>query len=418
MVRTVEMAAAPTPARNGSGPTAAQVDGAGHLLALVRSGRATTTSELAAATQLARSTVQQRLDFLCDAGLLEVAAQLTGQRGRPAGRYVFRPRAGHVLSAHLGLTGCRTALSDLDGVVLADRLDPVDLGEGPEGLVRVVEHGFSALLRRARVRLGSVVGIGVGVPSELELRGFARSLGTASTGWDRDRLETALRGRYRVPVLLDLDVNLLALAEHRTSWPESEVMVCAKLGTLIDAALVVRGVPVRGVSGLAGELGHIRVAGSEVPCTCGSTGCLNAVASGQALVRRLQQSGFALDHVRDVLRLAEDGVPEAVQALRASGRAVGEALSSVVNLLNPGAIAVWGYLADSEPLLAGIRESVYRLALPGSSEQLEVVTTALGDQAGVRGAAMHVVDRVLAPTSVDRMLVTGDWSTDLDLTER
>ena len=399
-----------TVARPLTAPTPGLVEGSGQLLALVRAGRANTISELAAAMQVARSTILQRLEFLGRAGLVQSEAQQTGARGRPASLTRFAPGAAMVLSAHVGLTGCRTAIADLNGDIAADRLNPIDLTGGPSSLLQVIEDAFEALIRQSGTTADRLAGIGVGVPSSLELRGFARSLGVGVSDWDREYFRDQLARRYRVPVYLDLDVNLLALAEYRTSWPDAEVLVCVKLGTLIDAALVVRGVPIRGANNLAGELGHIKLDGRTEPCACGSVGCLDAVASGQALVRQLRATGRDVEHVREVVQLAEEGLPEAVRLIRAAGRAIGEALSAVVNLLNPAAISAWGYLAASEPLLAGVRESLYKMVLPGSSEQLRVVTTALGDQAGVRGAAMHVIDQLLEPKAVDAMLLTGSWA--------
>ena len=113
----------------------------------------------------------------------------------------------------------------------------------------------------------------------------------------------------------------------------------------------------------------------------------------------------------DVVRLAQQAEPRAVHAVREAGRRIGEALASVVNLLNPAVIATWGYLTEAEtPLFAGMREGVYQMALPGSSERLTLERASLGDLAGARGAAMRVIDEVLDPASVDRMLVAGTWS--------
>ena len=206
-------------------------------------------------------------------------------------------------------------------------------------------------------------------------------------------------------------MNLLALAERRKSWPDDEVFVCVKIGTLISAAVVVHGRPVHGVDQLAGELGHMKVSGSAAPCSCGSLGCLDAVASGNALVQQLSALGLEVSHVTDVVDLVEHSQPDAVRAVRAAGRHIGEALASVVNLLNPGVITAWGYLTEAETtLFAGIREGLYQAALPRSSENLRLVRTSLGDLAGVRGAALMVIDEVLEPAAVDRAVAGGSWA--------
>jgi predicted NBD/HSP70 family sugar kinase len=390
-------------------PTAAQVEGSGQLLELIRRGAASTVSEMATAMGVARSTIIQRLELLSRWDFVVSEMKVLGTRGRPAAVSRFNPRAGVVLAAQLGLTGFRAAVTDLEGTVLADRFQALDVVLGPEEVIAAVHKSFDALLIDASTLPDRVVGVGVGTPSSLELRGYSRSRGLEGVDWSREFFERALLDRYRVPVRIDLDVNLLALAEQRAAWPDAEVLVCLKLGTLIDASLVVRGVPIRGASRLAGELGHIKVSGNTTTCSCGTQGCLDAVASGSALVRQLSAQGFDVDHVSQVVRLANDGVPEALTAVRGAGRHIGEALSSVVNLLNPAAITTWGYLTESEALFAGIRETLYGGALPASSEGLQLVNTSLGALAGVRGAAMHVIDEVLSPYSIDRAILSRTW---------
>lgn len=389
----------------------ALVEGSGQVLQLVRSGRASTVTELAAAMGVSRSTVMQRLDFLLEDGLVKTHGSTSGSRGRPAATTRFTAGAAIVLAAQIGITGCRLAASDLVGEVLAQRYVTVDFARGPESLLTDLQKAFDEMLTDLGRDVVEVAGVGIGIPSDVELQAYARGLGRDAANWERGYFRRHLWSHYGAPVYLDLDVNLLALAEWRQSWPEAEVLVCVKLGTLIDAAIVVNGLPIRGVNGLAGELGHIKVGGSTTPCSCGSAGCLDAVASGNALVAQLAAAGFDVEHVADVVRLARQGHPRATQAVREAGRHIGEALSSVVNLLNPDVIATWGYLTEAEaPLFAGMREGLYQLALPTSSEHLHLVRASLGDLAGVRGAAMRVIDEVLEPGALDETIESRSWS--------
>ena len=392
-------------------PAPAVVEGSGRILQHIRDGRAQTTSDLAALMGMARSTVVQRLELLSAQQLIRSEMINRGGRGRPAAAAVFNPAAAHILAAHVGLTGCRIAVTDLAGVVLAHRFVEVDLAGGPDGLLADLEQTFDQLVTDAGLDRDRLAGIGVAVPRSIELFGYLRSLGLDSADWGRQHFHEVLQRRYSVPVYLDTDVNLLGLAERARSWPEAEVVFCAKLGTIIDASVVVNGVPLRGVSQMAGELAHVKVSGSTALCTCGSVGCLDAVASGAALVRQLRESGADVQHVSDVVRMANEGSPEAVRAVRDAGRSIGEALSAVVNLLNPDAITVWGYLAEAETVLfSGIRESLYKAALPESSKPLTLVAAALGELAGVLGAASLVATEVLRPSYLDRALASGNWT--------
>ena len=125
--------------------------------------------------------------------------------------------------------------------------------------------------------------------------------------------------------------------------------------------------------GLLGEIGHTKVAGHDEPCTCGSSGCLNTVASGAALAAQLREHGFDVHTAREVSELADRGVLEAVQAVRAAGRQIGEVMAGAINLLNPDVIAVWGYLVDAgDQFLVGMQEAIYKTALPASARAVSL----------------------------------------------
>lgn len=385
-------------------------EGSGQLLQFVREGTATTISELANAMGVSRSTVLQRAESLLEASVVQFEASQTGARGRPPAIMRFNAQAAVVLAGQIGLTGARLAVTDLNGEVLSERFVSTDIASGADVVLDRLQITFDDMLAGLDEHR-PVAGVGIGMPSPLELLNYSRSLGAEGGDWDTDHVLRSFWAHFDAPVFVDLDVNLLALAERRKSWPESEVFVCVKLGTLIDAAIVVNNVPVRGASKLAGGLGHIKVASSSAQCSCGGAGCLDAVASGSALVKQLSAAGFQVEHISDLVSLARQGEPEAVGAVRDAGKLIGEALAAVVNLLNPSVIVAWGYLTEVEtPLFAGIREGLYQKALPGASKDLALMSAALGDLAGARGAAMLVLDEVLAPLAVDRLARTGTWS--------
>ena len=180
------------------------------------------------------------------------------------------------------------------------------------------------------------------------------------------------------------------------------MFLCVKVGTAIACGVVVDGAVVRGAQSTAGEIGHTRVYGRDVPCWCGNVGCLDAVAGGGALAASLTARGLPCSSARDVARFASSGVPEAVQLVRAAGRDIGEVLSGAINLLNPSAIAFWGYLAEAEePLFAGLHETIYQRSLPAVTRSLTLARTRLGDDTGTLGAAMMVIEEVLSEEVID-----------------
>ncbi len=139
-------------------------------------------------------------------------------------------------------------------------------------------------------------------------------------------------------------------------------------------------------------------------CRCGNTGCLEAVASAQAVAARLRESGQEVAGPADVVALVRGGDTTAGRAVRQAGREIGAVLAATVSLLNPSVIVVGGILAEAgEHLLAGIREVVYQRSLPLATQHLRIVVARTGAQAGVLGAAAMAADHVLSPEAVDSL---------------
>ncbi len=377
---------------------------AGEVLDLLRRSPASSTSDLAAALGVARSTVAERLDILGRHGLVTSGTETSQGRGRPAARWAFNPSAGVTLTGQVGVSGVRVAVTDLAGEVLGSEQLEQDLAAGPDALCDLLQKGFAQALANAGRAGTRVFGIGIGLPGEVEFYG---SPGDGGASWSASSFGERLSEVFGCPVFVDRDVNLMALGEREAYWPESRMFLCLKVGTVIACGLVVEGRIVRGAAGRTGEIGHVKVRDSDLPCTCGSTGCLNTVAGGAALAESLGRQGFEAHSARDLAALARSGVVEASQALRRAGRQTGEVVAAMVNLLNPDVITAWGYLVDAgDQFLAGMHEAIYRAALPSAARPLVLEPARLGERAGVRGAALAVIEHTLSPRHVDR-LVSG-----------
>ena len=201
----------------------------------------------------------------------------------------------------------------------------------------------------------------------------------------------------------------MALGEHWKAWRAYDHLLFVKVATGIGCGIITDGRIHRGAQGAAGDIGHIHVPGNEEICRCGNRGCLEAVAGGGAMAARLRADGIDARNSRDVVRHVRDGRPAAMQLVRQAGRELGEVLAASVNFFNPGVIVIGGDIAHAdEHLLAGVREVVYQRAVPLGTRSLRIVRSALDDRAGVIGAAVMVIEHVLAPDVVDRMLAQAN----------
>ncbi|MFD3836439.1 ROK family protein [Streptomyces sp. NPDC058642] len=385
---------------------------AGDLLELVRSGRAITRGALQQATGLSRATVGQRLDRLFRAGWLREGAGGPVDSplgGRPSITLEFDDAHAVVLAADLDTRHARAAVVSLSGELLAEHSGTLVIEDGPDVVLGELGRWFAELLEKAGHRADEVCGIGLAVPGPVDSESGRVVQPPMMPGWDgydiRGRLArsfTEHTGAAPVPVLVDNDANLMAYGEQRTSCPDCSAFVLVKVSTGIGAGVVVGGSIFRGIDGGAGDIGHIRV-GADALCRCGSHGCLAAVASGGAVARRLAEAGVPAASGADVRDLLTAGHPEAAALAREAGRQVGDVLATVVTLLNPGVLMIAGDLAGTA-FLTGVRELLYQRALPRSTAHLDVVTSRLGERAGLVGAGALVVEHLYAPERVEERL--------------
>ena len=382
--------------------------GAGTVLRLIRDTDGMTRSDLARITGLARSTVAQRVDALLAHELLYEGAAAASTGGRPPTLLTFNHRAGVVLVADLGATHSRLAASDLAGVPLAEEAFDMDIAEGPDRVLQMVHEHFAALLAELDSSAGDVRGIGIGVPGPVAFHSGQPVKPPIMPGWNGFSIPDWFSGRYDAPVLVDNDVNIMALGEHWANWRDTDHLMFIKVGTGIGCGIVAGGSIHRGAQGAAGDIGHIRLAGhEEMLCRCGNVGCLEAFAGGDALARRLTEAGVDAANSRDVVRLVRADDAIAVRMVREAGRSLGEVLAGCVNFFNPGVIVIGGDVGQAQELLAGVREVTIQRSLPLATGELSIVPSRLGDRAGVVGAAIMVIEHVLAPDVVDRVVLAN-----------
>lgn len=380
--------------------------GAGDLFQLLRDGAPRTRADLAAVTGQARSTVTARVDQLLTAGLIAPAGEASSTGGRPPTTFAFRPGARVVLAVDLGATHARMAVTDLASTVLAEAEAPLPIADGPDVVLGwVVEHG-RALLEQAGRRPEDLVSVGVGLPGPVEHSTGRPINPPIMPAWDDVDVPGILASRLGAQVLVDNDVNLMALGEHRSAWPDVDDMLFVKVATGIGSGIISDGRLRRGAQGAAGDIGHIAVPGAaDVPCRCGNLGCLEAVASGRALAEQLAATGLPARDGSDVVALVRAGDLAAGRAVRQAGREIGSVLAACVSLLNPSLVVIGGVVAEAgEHLIAGIREVVYQRSLPLATEHLRIVTSQARSQVGILGASAMAVDHVLAPEAVDALV--------------
>lgn len=379
---------------------------AGALLQLLRDGAPRTRADLIRASGHARSTITCRVEELLAAGLIAPAGEASSTGGRPPTTFAFMPRARLVLAADLGANHARFAVTDLASEILVEHAEEIDIADGPGPVLDRAKEVLMRLVEDLGRPLADVAGMGVGLPGPVEYSTGRPVKPPIMPGWDNCDVPEQLRGTFPGPILVDNDVNIMALGEHVARWPDIGDLVFVKVSSGIGAGIISDGALRRGALGAAGDLGHIAVPRSpQVQCWCGNEGCLEAVASGRAVATAMREDGADVQTAADVVEKVRGGDQAASSAVREAGRSIGSVLAGSVNLLNPSVVVIGGNVAEvGEHLLAGVREVVYSRSLPLATQHLRIVGSQTEGRAGVIGASQMVVQHVLSAPAVDAML--------------
>ncbi|MGE7385581.1 ROK family transcriptional regulator [Streptomyces sp. NPDC004126] len=360
----------------------------------VRLAGSLTQAEIARTTGLSAATVSNIVRELKESGTVEVTDTSAG--GRRARSVSLSGDAGIVIGVDFGHTHLRVAVGNLAHQVLAEEAEPLDVDASwVEGFDRA-ESLVGRLVQGVGVARDKVIGVGLGVPGPIDVESGTLGSTAILPGWAGINPRQELSQRLGVPVYVDNDANLGALGE--LVWGSGRGvrdLAYIKVASGVGAGLVINGQIYRGPGGTAGEIGHITLDESGPVCRCGNRGCLETFAAARYVLPLLQGTHGPELTMEKVVELARGGDPGCRRVITDVGRHIGSGVASLCNLLNPSRIVLGGSLAEAgELVLAPIRESVGRYAIPSAARQLSVLTGSLGNRAEVLGALALVLSEM------------------------
>jgi predicted NBD/HSP70 family sugar kinase len=378
--------------------------GPGDVLQLVRRNEANTRRDIQDVTGLSRVTVAQRVDTLLQARLIKESGEGHATGGRRPSRLIFDVRHTALAVATVDTEHSRTAITDLDGNVLASATVEIDIGIAPKTVLTALTASITGLLEPAGLDISQLSGVGISVPGPVDPHTRRPSQPPIMPGWDAYPIADHLAESLPMPIFVENDADAMAFGEQSTNYPDTASLILVKVSTGIGSGLVISGSLYHGIDGGAGDIGHIRLAGETALCQCGSRGCLAAVASGRAVARRLTELGINATSGRDVRALLDSGNVEALTLTQEAGQKIGEVMATVVSMVNPGVLVVSGDLA-STALLGGLRETLYPRSLARATRNLDVRLTTLGEDAGIVGMARIVTDSLFSAAAINTRLL-------------
>lgn len=312
-----------------------------------------------------------------------------------------------ILSLDLGGTHFRLALADEDGKLLSRHTAPTYPRQGREQAIRRIKDAITEML--SAISPAAVRGMGVAAAGLVDPLGGVLLTSPNLPSWENTPLKEIWEQELGLPVCVGNDASLAALGEHRFGTGRgSDDLIYITVSTGIGGGVIIRGELLLGVSGFAGEVGHMTIDLNGPRCNCGNVGCLEVMASGTAIARlavervSCGEASIITDLVAgDLSRVTAEVVEAAARSgdavanavMHTAGTNLGIGVVNLVHLFNPELVIIGGGVSRAGELIFGpVRQVVAERAMPGVKQKAKVVRSALGDDSGLYGAVALVLE--------------------------
>jgi len=376
------------------------------VLRLIWDERQISRAEIARLASLSRSTVSEIVNEILPMGVVTEVGEGPSRGGRRPILLQFQDDACVILGVEMGGAHVSVVLTDLRGKVLAWESREHPVRSDPPGTRLLVAELCQKCLDSPTAGNRPLVGIGVAVASPVDPAHPDQLSSVVLPVWDRKLGLDDLAEQLGVPLLVDNDANLGALAEYWWGAGSGvDHMAYIKVATGIGSGHVIGGEIYRGATGVAGEIGHLAIDPHGKTCVCGLKGCLVTLAGGQALEARATElvpnypqsilAGTVIQ-IHDIENAALKGDPLALQVVKEAAEYLGTAMAGLLNLMNPAVVILGGDFARlGELVLDPLRKQIRSRTLVSSVASVEILTSKLGPRSVAVGAATLVLKAVL-----------------------
>ncbi len=308
-----------------------------------------------------------------------------------------------VIGVDLGGTNLRTALISPAGDIFHKQKEATEASQGHEKVIEKLVAGIRRQQAIAQHDGHSVIAVGVGAPGVIhEQRGVVVK-SPNFPDWDNLPLKQELESAVGIPVFIENDANAAALGEQwRGAAQGIKSMIYLTLGTGVGGGIVLEGKIWQGADGMAGEVGHMTIIPDGRRCGCGNSGCLEMYASSRGIVMSYLEglagrscSAPSSITSADVYQAARGGDALAIRVMEEMGRYLGIGIANLINIFNPEMVVIGGGVNAAWDLFMDATGSeIRKRAFAYPAERTRIVPSALGDEAGMVGAAALAFQKV------------------------
>jgi glucokinase-like ROK family protein len=366
---------------------------------------------LAEITGLNKTTVSSLVGELIENQFVREVGLESGGVGRRAMLLRLNPAAGCIVSGEIGVDFISVIAADFAAEIIWRHQARINPAMGQNAIVEQTVSVLQQAMEQGRSSCRTLLGVAVGVPGLVD-QATGALLFAPNLGWRDVPVRTMLQQAFDAPVFVDNEANLAALGEHFFGAAQGyEEVLYISAGVGLGGGVVHDGQLCRGVTGVAGELGHMTMDPGGELCNCGNRGCWETLVSQKVLFRRIRQaidtghtsqlseavngdySRLTVPLVAEAAR-ANDAV--ALSALACIGRDLGIGMASLVNALNPEMVVFGGILSLAwDFLLPTVMEEMQSRALRWNREAAQVVLARHRFDACVMGGVALVLQDIL-----------------------
>ncbi|WP_087971676.1 ROK family glucokinase [Oceanobacillus rekensis] len=314
-----------------------------------------------------------------------------------------------LIGIDIGGTTVKIGIIDNNGAIVEKWKIPTNISNGGKTIVDDVWNSIVKKIESLALNNTLISGIGVGAPGFINAdTGFVYE--AVNIGWKNVDLANQLKLKSGIPVFIENDANIAVLGENWTgAGNQSKNLIAITLGTGVGGGIIANGTILNGESGMAGELGHIKVEDNGYSCNCGNYGCLETVASATGIVRQAMEkiSDFP-DSVlgetyrknqritaRDIFEIASDGDSMSNHIIKRTADLLGQVIANMGVIINPSKVLIGGGVSTAgDQLIDEIKLAFEKHALPRVKDACEIKAAQLGNDAGIIGGAFLVLDKL------------------------
>jgi len=368
-------------------------------------------SEIARLTDLSIPTVMKLSDEFIKSGLVRINGKRESSGGKRPELLEFIPDAYCIIGVDIGKVNITVIIMNLSGKIITRQIQKTGDTIPAEAMIDRLIHLIELTIESSQVDKSKILGMGIGMPGLLDAES-GEVLFSPDFHWEKVNLVRGIKNYFNINIQLENSNRALAMGEN---WfgvgINASNFICVNLGHGIGSAIVQEGEFYRGSCGSSGELGHITLKKDGPICDCGNKGCLEALASGNAIAYiardRIQKGESSM-----ILKLAEDKLenidakmvfdaaklkdPLAIQIIEEAIEYIGIGLASYINLLDPDMIILAGGLVNAGDILVErIKKVAKARQMKFAGRKVKIRVAKLGSDATAIGAASLILKSFL-----------------------